>query len=400
MLRATAPVQIITLTREELYALVWSEPMTTVAARLRISDVGLKKRCVKHRIPVPGRGYWRKLETGKHAKQIALPTIAGTQEITFMVRPVTSDEVPVNPGVAAFAEYEAAHPIGVAGEPRHPHTVTRAVSRDLKAARVDDYGAIRTRGTDTFQIRIHPASADRVIRIVDALSNACEDRGFGFEAGREGDRYRGHLAVVIDGQKFFPAIDERMRQTPHRMTEAELERKRRGGYVYTRQYSYEPTGEFTLKLEEFGRSGLQTSWKNSRQRKVEARLNEVMIGLRALADARLDDRRRADDQKRRHAVIEQARAELRERIETEQKAVLQLGSDAAAWRQAENLRDYITAVEAKNIASGTPAEIGDWLVWARQQADRTDPLTPSPASILDRSERDWRPLSLWELRDE
>lgn len=44
-------------TRQEIYDQVWTRPMTKVAAELGISDVALKKICVKLRIPVPGRGY-------------------------------------------------------------------------------------------------------------------------------------------------------------------------------------------------------------------------------------------------------------------------------------------------------------------------------------------------------
>ncbi|MGF1632107.1 MAG: hypothetical protein ACFCUT_21745 [Kiloniellaceae bacterium] len=39
--------------------------MAKVAASYGISDVALKKICDKHRIPVPGRGYWAKKAAGK-----------------------------------------------------------------------------------------------------------------------------------------------------------------------------------------------------------------------------------------------------------------------------------------------------------------------------------------------
>lgn len=48
--------QRVTLTREELYEMIWGEPMTKIAARFQISDVALRKRCIKHHIPMPGRG--------------------------------------------------------------------------------------------------------------------------------------------------------------------------------------------------------------------------------------------------------------------------------------------------------------------------------------------------------
>jgi hypothetical protein len=39
--------------------------MTKVAADLGVSDVAVKKICDKHRIPVPGRGYWAKIAAGQ-----------------------------------------------------------------------------------------------------------------------------------------------------------------------------------------------------------------------------------------------------------------------------------------------------------------------------------------------
>jgi hypothetical protein len=61
------------LSRAELYALVWSEPMKTLAGRFGISDVALKKTCARAEIPTPDRGYWAKKEAGKCPMQVALP---------------------------------------------------------------------------------------------------------------------------------------------------------------------------------------------------------------------------------------------------------------------------------------------------------------------------------------
>lgn len=40
------------MTREQLYELVWSEPMADLAQRLDISDVGLAKQCRRANIPL------------------------------------------------------------------------------------------------------------------------------------------------------------------------------------------------------------------------------------------------------------------------------------------------------------------------------------------------------------
>ena len=54
-----------TLTREQLYDLVWSEPMQRLAKKIGISDVAIAKHCRKLGVPVPERGYWNKLQVGK-----------------------------------------------------------------------------------------------------------------------------------------------------------------------------------------------------------------------------------------------------------------------------------------------------------------------------------------------
>lgn len=374
--------------------------MTKVAARFQISDVGLKKRCVKNRIPVPGRGYWRQFETGKKVKRIPLPKMAAAPPITFHVARDMVNAEPMSSIDATFIAYGAAHPIVVADGLRRPEPETKAVLRDFQGQKPDDYGAIRSRGADTFQVRIHPSSKDRILRLVDALAKACRDRGFAFAEGKPGSRYWEHLAVVIDGISFFPVFDERMRRTPYRMSDAELARRRAGHYVYTPTYGYEPTGELTLKIEGGRSSGLQTIWKDSRHQKIETRLNEVMIGLRALADCRLEEQRKADDRQRRYEIIQRERAALRERVAAERKAVEAFEADAVAWERAERLRSYVRAVELQAIEAGVVAPKTEWLIWARQQADRLDPLRISPSSILDTPEQDYRAFELWQMRDE
>lgn len=61
------------ISREELYRLVWSEPMTTVAARFEVSSNYLARICNYLNVPCPGRGYWAKRVVGKALVQTPLP---------------------------------------------------------------------------------------------------------------------------------------------------------------------------------------------------------------------------------------------------------------------------------------------------------------------------------------
>lgn len=60
-------------TRRELYDLVWSQPMKTVAASVGISGVALAKACRRANIPVPPRGYWARKRASKSTIQAELP---------------------------------------------------------------------------------------------------------------------------------------------------------------------------------------------------------------------------------------------------------------------------------------------------------------------------------------
>lgn len=69
--------------RSELYAKVWSTPMTHLAAELGISDVGLAKACRRHAVPAPARGYWAKLRAGHKLVQTPLPIPELDIEVQF-----------------------------------------------------------------------------------------------------------------------------------------------------------------------------------------------------------------------------------------------------------------------------------------------------------------------------
>jgi endogenous inhibitor of DNA gyrase (YacG/DUF329 family) len=53
-------IPLRTLSDEELASKVWEVPVVRLAQELGISDVALRKRCLRRGIQVPGVGYWQK----------------------------------------------------------------------------------------------------------------------------------------------------------------------------------------------------------------------------------------------------------------------------------------------------------------------------------------------------
>lgn len=61
------------LSREQLYELVWREPMLRIAERLGVSSSYMARVCTELRVPRPQRGYWAQLEVGKAPAKPELP---------------------------------------------------------------------------------------------------------------------------------------------------------------------------------------------------------------------------------------------------------------------------------------------------------------------------------------
>ncbi|MFN3668130.1 MAG: hypothetical protein ACK4VY_02385 [Brevundimonas sp.] len=61
------------ISREELYQLVWTEPMVRIAEQFNVSGSYLARICTLLNVPRPARGYWAKLAVGKAPAQTPLP---------------------------------------------------------------------------------------------------------------------------------------------------------------------------------------------------------------------------------------------------------------------------------------------------------------------------------------
>lgn len=78
----------LAITRQELYELIWSKPMTKVAKDFDVSDVWISKVCKQADIPRPPVGYWQKLEAGKNPEKKPLPPtkLLGSDSIHIKTR--------------------------------------------------------------------------------------------------------------------------------------------------------------------------------------------------------------------------------------------------------------------------------------------------------------------------
>lgn len=130
------------ITREELYELVWSEPLSRAAKRYGVTDVAVAKWCRKLNVPKPGRGYWQQLKAGQKKRKPPLPQVR-EGDPTSVPRPrITnaspkgpSEPDPPPPGLEQFKG-----PIEVPAELEKQHKLVKRTKSAFRGARSDDYG--------------------------------------------------------------------------------------------------------------------------------------------------------------------------------------------------------------------------------------------------------------------
>jgi hypothetical protein len=142
------------ITREELYRQVWTTPMSRLGTQYSVSGNGLKKICVRLKVPYPPRGYWAKLSAGKSVRQTPLPKpLAGTPlQVT-----ITPTPLPAAPGRAPGLD---------------PDTAERLREASAKTSGVTVPATLR---------RPHRTIADWISRHEREIANARRDRSrYGF----------------------------------------------------------------------------------------------------------------------------------------------------------------------------------------------------------------------------
>jgi len=230
----------------------------------------------------------------------------------------------------------------------------------------------------------------RALRIMDGLIKALNDRDY-----RTGIS-NGSTEVEVQGVILQFGISEELKTVRKPARDFDID----GYYQFGHSrfdYDRVPSGNLCLTIHESGYylgGSYRKNWRDTKTKRLENLLGSFINGLEAMAirtkeyiqEKEEEERKRLEWQKEQE---EKARIleEKRRLIEAERMRVSDLISDAENWKKSKVIREYVSAVK-NAILEGSSAlkpkgELDDWIKWALEQADRLDPLTESPPSILD-----------------
>jgi hypothetical protein len=365
------------LTREQLYDLVWSEPMQRLSKQIGISDVAIAKHCRKIGVPVPERGYWNKLQAGQKVTKTALPE----RDLATINHISMSGSLP--------AELRAR----INGEPgvsnQHDDSVEVLAERVRKRL-----GKVTVPRNFS---RVHPVIESLLKKDEQYRQELALDRYFWHEPRFDAPFERRRLSFLNGLFLGFAQIGgtplvrgdiarELAIYIGNVSVGFELDKVRT---TQSRQRGLLPVPESgdRLCLTLSGDApGVTTRWEDNEGSLLEARITEIIIGMLIAGEhfhRRWLEQKAAWERQRReeaeHAAQKRKEEEerrQRERLAAIEKAKLDdLLRSADAWRSAHNLRNYIKAVQAAAGQQQATDEFQAWSRWALGEANKLDPIS-------------------------
>lgn len=378
--RRSTAMALTTLTRAELYDLVWSEPRTRLAKRFGVSDVALGKLCRRLEIPVPERGYWARLAAGQTPPKPPLPerAEASGERITLHGQQVelgAADEVLDDCQRRLAFEHVETNRIEVPAQVQRFHGVVQATRRTWRAP-------VPRHTRPGFEIAVSARQRKRACLIADALIRALESRNWTITLSDEDGGCEAHL--------FGEAIPLSIREKAARHEGWETF----VGAIRER-YGQEPTAGLML-CGNFGAYRETASVSDTRTKMLEERLNQFVRKMTKLAWSSRQSRLEAEARQREWQREWEEREARARRAANARRRLESLKLEARYLAEAEEIRAYVRAIRRRTGGVDASTEISEWVAWAERQADLIDP-TINGRVRIDDFEVDERP---WGVRSD
>ncbi|MGN6177539.1 MAG: hypothetical protein ACTHNW_00045 [Mucilaginibacter sp.] len=360
----------VSLTRRQLYDLIWSEPMLTLAKKYNISDVGLRKMCIRLNIPLPETGYWNKVKVGKKVNiKPFIEQEGGEQTVELSLRDgsLPEDELGISPELALQRKIEAdtALTLTVPAKLTDPDPLILPAQKVL-AKIPKDYreGDLLFSGSSLFDIRVSITQVDRALLFMNTFIKVMKQRGHHFELT---DR---ESSVIIFGSKYAITLREGTTTIPDK-----------DSWI---RPTFVPTGIFTIQFDHWGKMTMKDG-----QKLVEQQLAKLIARLEIKA---MEERRWREESERQQVIRQEKERQqklLAERKRTELESFKTVIKNAQRWKVIETIKEYIDAVERDALQKNNMTEeLTAWLSWVKEKIDWFDPIIEADDEWLSGIDRD------------
>ena len=408
--------KIRVFTREEFYDFVWSAPATKLAVELGCSDVMVGKVCRSYDIPKPYPGYWAQLAHGKQPKRTVLPRNdqKDLQSLSFYKYPEFETTINEPPRETRFdsdilsilIKAKQLGKVKVAKSLRDPHSLIVATKEQHERNKANlrlswDERVYEPASEKKLTLALSASDKlyGRALRIMDALIKRIEKVGGKLEVRQ--CRYHGHKSETVIAIAGETVTQIRLREKHNQIKITNENAK----YSWDRNRTeLVPSG---LLLIDKGPSSYGSPLlKDKKNFKIEDGLTGLVIRLITDAGEMRICRHEREEKKRQEAIetkLQQeqeerlllAKANLQKRQDEEQMRLDELIRHANNWRESQLIREYLVALREslpaniqirnydKPAIKNSQESIVRYIEWGLEQADRLDPFSESPYSVLD-----------------
>jgi hypothetical protein len=382
-----------TYTRQEIYDLVWSQPRTTLAKQLGVSDVWIGKQCALVRVPVPPAGHWARQQHGKPTFRPPLP----------LRLPGHPRFISIGDSLASGGRWDSNEDLT---QPMHPPSFEDDIDEQVKAA-LAGIGKVRS----LRDLALPHKSLSRVLAAEERRRAKVTASGWTWDKPVfDGPLHQRQLRIFNSLSHAFGKIGVRADVHDHQEwiqgegTVHQLQFRIDFGESAVNLYFAEPTDSVrvkeqkppstsTLRVGTGHKSPSAEEWADGEVR-LEQRLEEITHALLHYAEIDLRDgaqrqyeweierrkerikrleAQRIEAERKRLAALEARRKQIREGIVT-------LAMDR---RTAEDIRSMVDALRQHPDELRESSEIFEaWSTEACEVADRLDPMKRPLAEVL------------------
>lgn len=361
------------LTRQELYDLVWENPLSKLAKKYNLSDNGLRKVCKKLDIPLPKNGHWQKIQYNKKVSKEKLP-LNNTVETSITLKFRDNSETIIN-GIENELNQLTKEIKNVLKDTIiFPEKLTRPLQlivdtkNDLKTKEPSYYHNIKgllNTSPGVLNITVAQQNVKRALLFMDIFIKAIKKRGHNLVI-KEGTK------VVIDNVLLDIGLRERLKRTVVK-----------GTHWDTTELN--PSNILSLRLDAYP----AVEWTDTNTNKLEDKIPNIIAKLELQA---VKEKKEAIEREIRHLEYERQRKieqDFKARKEQEIIKTKKLFSDAEKFDKATIYRNFIAATEQKATKENNlTAELKEWIKWANEKADWFDPFTNKEDDLLNDNDRE------------
>lgn len=388
------PTQPTTMTREELYASVWTTPMSRLAEDYGISGNGLAKICDREDIPYPPRGYWAKHAVGKAPKQTSLPKSSRTRSITIRPTPLPPPPIELSPEVKQqLDKARASEPTLLVPERLlRPHAVIASWLAEHEQKKRQARSERDPWRRNLYDPGDFSETDHRKHRILDALFKAIERQGGKVKQGE-----RGVLFVEVLGEKVEFQFREKQKQERRALTDDEKRFRSPGDNGWKKELV--PTGWLVFEIKTWQwPDGLPRQWLESEKQSMDGMLPDIVATFVAAGPLLVQQRKDREAAERERQLAEQRRYEEQRRRKRDANRWRRFQELAQDWHQLAAVRDFLAALRSMDVTLTTEIDgrsVQEWIAWGEEWLQRADPTADGVSGVFKQIAE----ITDWTYRD-